>query len=94
MKQLTHTPGGHNSFLILSPDGRWVYFLKDSHGNEIGHYVRMPYEGGEPQDITPGMPPYSSFLSVFQPVRQHILGFTTAGPEGFSMYSEEVNRGR
>jgi len=64
LNQLTHTPGGQNTFLHLSPDGRWCYYLKDEHGNEIGHYVRMPYEGGEPEDITPEMPPYSSLCSA------------------------------
>src|SRR6266508_4329398 len=52
LRQITHTPGGQNTFLNLSPDGKWLYYLKDEHGNEIGHYVRIPYEGGEPEDIT------------------------------------------
>ena len=85
LKQLTHTAGGQNTFLVLSPDGRWTYFLKDEHGNEIGHYVRIPYAGGEPEDITPEMPPYSSFGFSFSRSGSR-LGFTTAGPEGFTIY--------
>jgi len=61
LHQITNTPGGHASPLILSPDGHWVYYLDDKQGNEIGHYVRMPADGGELQDITPGLPPYSSW---------------------------------
>lgn len=85
LRQLTHTPGGHNSPLSLSPDGRWAYYLKDEQGNEIGHYVRIPYEGGEPEDITPDMPPYSSWAFTFSH-QGNRLGFTTAGPEGFGVY--------
>src|SRR5512142_2258362 len=59
MTQLTHTPGGQSAFPHLSPDGKWIYYLKDVSGNEIGHYVRMPYTGGDFVDITPDMPPYS-----------------------------------
>ena len=59
LRQLTTRPDG--VFLgFISPDGRSVYYLQDEGGNEIGHWVRVPYEGGEPQDITPDMPPYSS----------------------------------
>ncbi|MDP2919900.1 MAG: prolyl oligopeptidase family serine peptidase [Dehalococcoidia bacterium] len=60
LRQLTHHPGG-TVFGSISPDGRWVYYLQDDGGNEIGHYVRIPWEGGEPQDITPGLSPYSAF---------------------------------
>jgi len=60
-KQITHTPGGHASNLFLSSDGRWVYYLNDKQGNETGHYVRIPVDGGDPQDITPDLPPYSSW---------------------------------
>jgi len=89
LRQLTHAAGGQNTFLELSPDGRWAYFLKDEHGNEIGHYARIPYEGGEPEDITPEMAPYSSFGFSFNP-HGNRLGFTTAGPEGFIIYVVDV----
>src|SRR6476469_6167284 len=35
----------------LSPDGCYVYYFQDTKGNEIGHYVRVPFEGGEPEHI-------------------------------------------
>lgn len=89
LRQLTHTPSGHSSGLALSPDGQWAYYLKDERGNEIGHYARIPYEGGEPQDITPGMPPYSSFGIWFSRTGTR-LGFTVAGRRGFSAYIADV----
>ena len=61
MRQLTDTPGGHVAYLTISPDGKWVYYLDDEGGNEIGHYVRMSIESGEIQDITPDLPKYSSW---------------------------------
>jgi dipeptidyl aminopeptidase/acylaminoacyl peptidase len=90
LRQLTHDPNGQSSPLTLSPDGRWAYYLQDDHGNEIGHYVRIPYEGGEPQDITPDMPPYSSFYLGFSRDGTR-LGFTTAGPEGFTIFLADLH---
>jgi len=89
LTQLTHTAGGQNSFLELSPDGHWAYYLKDEHGNEIGHYVRISYEGSDPEDITPGMPPYSSNNFSFSRSGNR-LGFTTANPQGFTVYAVDV----
>lgn len=91
LSQLTHTPGGHTSFLHLSPDGQWLYYLKDEHGNEIGHFVRIPYTGGEPEDITPDSPPYSSFdLSISRSGNR--LGYVIAGADGFSIYIMDVSK--
>ena len=38
---------------VLSPDGRFVYYHDDASGNELGHFVRIPFEGGSPVSITP-----------------------------------------
>ena len=81
LTQLTNRPEGQ-VFGVLSPDGRYVYYLHDQQGNEIGHYVRVPFEGGESQDITPDMGPYSSFwLSASH--AGNLLGFTVADSDGF-----------
>ena len=64
LRQLTFRTEGV-PFGTISPDGRDVYYLADNGGNEIGHFVRLPFEGGKPQDITPELPPYSAFgLSI------------------------------
>lgn len=84
LTQLTDRPEGM-LFGVLSPDGRYVYYLDDRLGNEIGHYVRVPFEGGEPQDVTPDMPPYASFgLTVS--LAGNLIGFTLANPGGFHLY--------
>jgi dipeptidyl aminopeptidase/acylaminoacyl peptidase len=89
LRQLTHTPGGNAQPVYLSPDGRWVYYLLDRQGNELGHYVRMPYEGGQPQDITPDLPPYASFtLCLSRDGRG--LSFTAADRNGFHIYCMDV----
>jgi dipeptidyl aminopeptidase/acylaminoacyl peptidase len=89
LKQLTDRPEGI-LFGVISPDGRYVYYMDDKRGNEIGHFVRVPFDGGSPQDITPDMPPYSYFqfrlfnLTVSRAC--NLLGFTLADPDGFHLY--------
>ncbi len=61
LRQITNTPGGISVDMYISPDGQWVYYLHDQQGTETGHFVRMPFDGGEPQDLTPKLPPYSPF---------------------------------
>jgi dienelactone hydrolase len=58
LRQLTDRPHG-TFFGLLSPDGRDVYYLDDPRGSGLGHFVRMPFEGGAPEDLTPDLPPYA-----------------------------------
>src|ERR1700674_3301222 len=58
LRPLTFRPSGKIA-AWLSPDARYVYSLDDEQGNEIGDVVRVPYEGGEAEDVTAGMPPYA-----------------------------------
>ncbi len=60
LRQVTDRPAG-TLFGLISPDGRSVYYLDDVAGNEAGHFVRVPWEGGRTEDVTPELPPYSSF---------------------------------
>jgi hypothetical protein len=46
----------------LASDGQHVYFLHDTAGGERGHYTRVPFAGGDPEDISPDLPPYSSLV--------------------------------
>ena len=51
LRQITFRPDG-TVFGLLSPNGRFIYYHQDEGGNEIGHFVRIPWGGGEPEDIT------------------------------------------
>jgi dipeptidyl aminopeptidase/acylaminoacyl peptidase len=88
LRQLTERPAGI-LFGALSGDGRYVYYLDDKQGNEIGHFVRIPFENGEAQDLTPDLPPYSSFSFAASGSGSH-FGFMTADAEGFRIYSMET----
>ncbi len=83
-RQLTHREEGvwgHG----LSPDGRFVYYLEDQKGDEIGHFVRIPWEGGDPVVITPTLPPYSPAGLGFSRNGEK-LALITAMPDGFTLY--------
>jgi dipeptidyl aminopeptidase/acylaminoacyl peptidase len=88
LRQLTERPAGI-LFGALSGDGCYVYYLDDQQGNEVGHFVRIPFEGGEPQDLTPNLPPYSSFAFASSGSARH-FGFMAADAEGFHIYSLET----
>lgn len=81
LTQLTDIPTG-KPWGVLAPDGRFVYYLKDEAGNELGHWVRVPFEGGAPEDVTPDMPPYASWsFSVARAGNR--AGLTVADGDGF-----------
>lgn len=69
----------------IAPDGRHIYYLDDQHGNETGHFVRVPFEGGPPQDITPTLPPYSTFDAAFSH-NGALFGFILPAAESFDLY--------
>ncbi len=85
LTRLTDQPAGVVRGKISS-HGEWIYFLQDEGGNEIGHFVRVPFEGGPAQDLTPGLSPYSSF-NINESRDGSTLGFTIPGPGGFSVYT-------
>ena len=87
--QVTHQPAGI-MLGIISPDGNYIYYLKDEGGNEIGHYVKVPFTGGDAEDISPNLSPYSSF-SIFQSRVGNTLGFIAAGQDGFKVYIKSNN---
>ncbi len=88
LRQLTARPTGIIS-AELSGDGRYVYYLDDQLGNEVGHFARIPFEDGPPEDLTPDLPPYSSFSFDSSGSGSH-FGFTSADSDGFSCYSIET----
>ena len=88
LHQFTNRAAG-TLFGAISGDGRYIYFLDDEQGNEIGHYVRLPYDGGDPQDLTPDWPAYSTLAFSSSGSGSH-FGFTAADSEGFHIHSVET----
>lgn len=89
LTQITNQPAGM-VIGLLSSDGNYIYFLKDRGGDEIGHFVRIPFSGGEPEDISPELPAYSSF-SITQNHLGNVTGFLAAGEDGFKLYIKDGN---
>lgn len=71
---------------IIDARGEYVYYHDDQGGNEIGHYVRILFAGGTPEDVTPDLPPYSSF-QITQSANGAVTAFMSAGAEGFMLYA-------
>lgn len=90
LRQLTDQPAGVVNG-TLSADGEFVYYLKDDGGNEIGHFVQVPFSEGEAEDITPEMTPYSSFY-IQQSYDGKVLGARLADQRGQMLYLFDQNR--
>ncbi len=71
----------------ISADGNWIYYLHDARGagSEIGHYYRVPFAGGTPEDFTPQLPEYASFYFAETVTGNH-FGFMAANQTGFHIY--------
>ncbi len=91
--QLTDRKSGLIDF-TLSPDGKWVYYLDDRDGGEVGHMSRFPVasglSAGTSQDVSPDLPPYSpAGFSIS--LAGNLLGFTAATRQGFELYAVDVD---
>jgi dipeptidyl aminopeptidase/acylaminoacyl peptidase len=89
LTQLTRQAAGVMSGAI-SADGQYVYYHRDQQGDEIGHYVRIPFAGGEAQDMTPDLPLYGSFIFEQSPSGR-MTGFQAAGENNFEIYVKTVD---
>jgi hypothetical protein len=73
----------------ISPDGGYVYYLDDQQGNELGHFVRVPFEGGTPQDLIPNMAPYATRGSAVSQAG-NLFALTLANAEGHHLCCLEL----
>lgn len=55
-RQVTDRPNGTTDG-VLSPDGRWIWWFRDTDGDEFGVWMRQPFEGGEDVPAVPGLAP-------------------------------------
>jgi len=81
----------------ISPDGRFIYYLGERPDDFSGHFVRISYEGGEPEDITPALPLYDTgFGSVQKGFALCSAGnraaFTAGTEDGFRVYVMDFDR--
>jgi dipeptidyl aminopeptidase/acylaminoacyl peptidase len=74
---------------VISPHGSHVYCFADTKGNEIGHYMRIPFEGGEAEDVTPDMAPYPTF-GLGLSGQGNLLAFTTAVEDEYQVYAVDI----
>ena len=88
LRQLTDWQAGIQ-YGEISGDGRYIYYLDDEQGNELGHFVRVPFENGEARDITPEWPPYSTLGYLSSGSGSH-FGFVRCDDDGFRTYSMET----
>ncbi len=84
LRQLTNHSGGLNAGWI-SPDGAFVYYLEDKLGSEMGHLVRLPFEGGPTVDISPDLKPYTLRGTGFSK-DSRVMAFTAVNKDGFQLY--------
>lgn len=84
LRQLTDRPGGTFSG-YLSPDGNAVFYLNDQGGDERGHYVRLPWQGGEIQDLTPAVPPYAALYRCAVSDNGAVFAFMPTEAGGFPL---------
>jgi dipeptidyl aminopeptidase/acylaminoacyl peptidase len=85
MRQLTDAPAG-SIFAAVSPDGRHLFALDDVDGNEVGHWTRRPLDGGSTIDLTPNLPPYSSWVIAASADGDRVL-MAVSGDDGTSLWA-------
>lgn len=84
LRKLTDQPAGVVNGL-LTADGQAVYYHKDERGNEVGYFMRVPFEGGGEENATPALDPYPAWAMASSKNGSH-LGFIRSGDDGFKLY--------
>jgi dienelactone hydrolase len=88
LRQVTQHEGGLY-YAYLDAAGRYIYYHEDTQGNEMGHFVRVPFEGGAPEDITPDLPPYA-FFGLQGSRANNLLALIAFNREGFMLYCMDI----
>jgi len=70
---------------VISSDGLSIYYHEDQKGNEVGHLVRVPFAGGAPEDMTPGLPFYECTGYACSRTGPSLC-FVAATADGFVLY--------
>jgi dipeptidyl aminopeptidase/acylaminoacyl peptidase len=82
-RRLTEDPVGLTQG-IPTPDGTGVIWFHDATGDEFGHWVVMPFEGGPPSIVAPDVPDgWPAGLSQ----RPGVTALAMGDREGFAVYA-------
>jgi acetyl esterase/lipase len=66
-----------------TPDGSGVVWFFDAKGDEFGHYVAQPFEGGDARPLVPGIPDgWPQGLAL----REDVVAVAQGEREGFAVY--------
>lgn len=85
LRQLTDEAKGIN-YGWLTPSASHFLYLQDKDGSEFGHLVRFPYEGGEAENITPTLDPFTlRGMYICRSGRR--LAFTAVNDNGYQLYT-------
>ncbi|HDQ16708.1 MAG TPA: S9 family peptidase [Candidatus Vogelbacteria bacterium] len=87
-RQVTNKKGGA-LFGSISPDGQYIYWLKDEAGGEYGNFVKVPFAGGKPINITPKLKPYFSY-SIASDDKGELLCFTATAGNNNKVFAVQV----
>ncbi|HWC65361.1 MAG TPA: alpha/beta fold hydrolase, partial [Thermoanaerobaculia bacterium] len=74
----------------ISPDGRWVWYLRDSGGSEVGSWVRVPFGGGPPEGVGGAAGASSAGIAFERAGRFAVVA--SSGAEGFRFVRVESTR--
>jgi dienelactone hydrolase len=88
---LTHAPHGVGAG-IIAPGGDFIYYLDDDDGDESGRVVRVAFEGGEPEDVLPGIGPLALVPGGMAISRNGTcLAFLTSDQCGFALLVRDLD---
>src|SRR5688500_12632344 len=73
----------------IDPAGEFVYYLRDEDGSELGHLVRVPFAGGQAQDLTPALPAYT-LRGVGFDGDGELLAINPVNADGFALYTIDL----
>ena len=85
LRQLTDQPAGVVNGGIAA-DGSAVFYHKDAQGNEVGQFMRVPFEGGAEIEVTPELPPYPAWSLAVSKGGGAYSFITARSEDGFNLY--------
>ncbi|MEM9607627.1 MAG: prolyl oligopeptidase family serine peptidase [Actinomycetota bacterium] len=89
LRPLTDRPTGL-ALAFLDPKGRWVTYLDDRGGDEVGVLVRVPWTGGAAEPWHPDLDP-AALAGFATSLDGTTIGHTAASRDGFACHVAHVD---